>query len=353
IVKDILVLWAVLAAFLVVAGKWGGWDDVFASAARKFAATPSTNDGLLLNADNQLNYITLALGSALALFLYPHTQTAALAARNRATLRRNLAALPLYTLCLGLLMLIGFAAIFDGVTPIDGDENTVIPHWFNLSLPDWTAGLAFAAIGVGAMVPAAIMSIAAANLFTRNVYREFIRPDASEREETFVSKTVSLAVKFGAVIVIFALDTQFAIDLQLIGGVLILQTLRAVALGLYTNWFHRWALVSGLVAGLIVGVGMLYQLPRYSPDGTIAQAHFGGSAWPLSNLGLDTQSTIYVGIVALAVNLLITVVLTPLLRRSGAPDGEDITEERDYVADEGDERVKRMSELIDGGPAKP
>ncbi|PZM95312.1 MAG: sodium:solute symporter [Actinobacteria bacterium] len=353
IVKDILVLWAVLAAFLVVAGKWGGWDDVFASAARKFAATPSTNDGLLLNADNQLNYITLALGSALALFLYPHTQTAALAARNRATLRRNLAALPLYTLCLGLLMLIGFAAIFDGVTPIDGDENTVIPHWFNLSLPDWTAGLAFAAIGVGAMVPAAIMSIAAANLFTRNVYREFIRPDASEREETFVSKTVSLAVKFGAVIVIFALDTQFAIDLQLIGGVLILQTLPAVALGLYTNWFHRWALLSGLVAGLIVGVGMLYQIPRYNPDGTIAQAHFGGSAWPLSNLGLDTQSTIYVGIVALAVNLLITVVLTPLLRRSGAPDGEDITEERDYVADEGDERVKRMSELIDGVPVKP
>ena len=352
IVKDILVLWAVLAAFLVVAGKWGGWEDVFEAAGRKFAETPSTTDGLLLTPDNQLNYITLALGSALALFLYPHTLTAALAARNRATLRRNLAALPLYTLCLGALMLVGFAAIFDGVTPIDGDDNTVIPQWFNISLPNWTAGLAFAAIGVGAMVPAAIMSIAAANLFTRNVYREFIRPDASEKEETFVSKMTSLAVKFGAVLVIVALDTQFAIDLQLIGGVLILQTLPAVALGLYTNWFHRWALLSGLIAGLVVGIGMLYQIPRYNPDGTIAKAHFGGSAWPLSNLGFETQSTIYVGIVALAINLIITLALTLVFRGAGLPDGEDSTEERDYVADEGDERVKAMTELIDGTPVR-
>lgn len=352
IVKDILVLWAVLAAFLVVAGKWGGWEDVFEAAGRKFAETPSTTDGLLLTPDNQLNYITLALGSALALFLYPHTLTAALAARNRATLRRNLAALPLYTLCLGALMLVGFAAIFDGVTPIDGDDNTVVPQWFNISLPNWTAGLAFAAIGVGAMVPAAIMSIAAANLFTRNVYREFIRPDASEKEETFVSKMTSLAVKFGAVLVIVALDTQFAIDLQLIGGVLILQTLPAVALGLYTNWFHRWALLSGLIAGLVVGIGMLYQIPRYNPDGTIAKAHFGGSAWPLSNLGFETQSTIYVGIVALAINLIITLALTLVFRGAGLPDGEDSTEERDYVADEGDERVKAMTELIDGTPVR-
>jgi hypothetical protein len=40
------------------------------------------------------------------------------------------------------------------------------------SFPAWFAGVTFAAIGIGALVPAAIMSIAAANLFTRNVYRE-------------------------------------------------------------------------------------------------------------------------------------------------------------------------------------
>ena len=42
------------------------------------------------------------------------------------------------------------------------------------SFPSWFVGVAFAAIGIGALVPAAIMSIAAANLHTRNIHREFI-----------------------------------------------------------------------------------------------------------------------------------------------------------------------------------
>jgi SSS family solute:Na+ symporter len=349
IVKDVLIIWVVLSAFVSVAGKSGGWGNVLSNAELHFSETVSATDGILLSSTNQLSYVTLALGSAVALFLYPHTMTAALAARNRATLRRNLAAMPLYTLALGGLMLVGFAAIYDRTASVGGDANTRVPQWFSESLPDWTAGLAFAAIGVGAMVPAAIMSIAAANLFTRNVYREFIRPHASEREETTVSKIVSLAVKFGAVLVILLLDTQFAIDLQLIGGVFIMQTLPAVALGLYTRWFHRWALVAGLVGGLLCGFGLLYQVPKYAPDGrTVLREHFGGSGWPLSNLGLDTQASVYVGIIALLVNLAICVAATPLLSGAGVPDGLDITDERDYVADEGDPRVKRMTEIIDG-----
>lgn len=351
IVKDILVIWVVLAAFVTVAGKSGGWGNVIRVASAKYEVSPSLADGLLLSPDSQLNYITLALGSAVALFLYPHTLTAALAARNRRTLRNNLAIMPIYTLALGALMLTGFAAVFDRTESVGGDANTVMPQWFSSSLPDWTAGMAFAAIGVGAMVPAAIMSIAAANLFTRNVYREFIRPHATEREETRVSKIVSLAVKFGAVLVILLLDTQFAIDLQLIGGVLIMQTLPAVALGLYTRWFHRWALVSGLIGGLVAGVLMLYQVPKYGADGkTVVREHFGGSAWSLQNLGIDSDSSIYVGIVALLINLVIVVVLTPVLRAAGVADGVDQTDERDYVADEGDPRVRRMTEIIDGTP---
>ncbi len=47
--------------------------------------------------------------------------------------------------------------------------------------PSWFAGVAFAAIAIGALVPAAIMSIAAANLFTRNIYREFFKPGRHHR----------------------------------------------------------------------------------------------------------------------------------------------------------------------------
>jgi SSS family solute:Na+ symporter len=353
IVKDTLVLWTVLAAFLVVASTAGGWSGIFHTAAQKFANSPRADDGIVLAPSSQLNYVTLAFGSAVALFLYPHTLTGVLAARNRSTVRRNLSALPLYTLMLGVLTMVGFAAVYSNILPVGGDRNTVVPLWFDSVFPPWCAGLAFAAIGVGAMVPAAVMSIAAANLFTRNIYREFIRPDATPAQETRVSKFASLTVKAGAVLVILLLNTQFAIDLQLIGGVLIMQTLPAVAIGLYTGWLHRWALVAGMAAGLLTGLGMLYQIPLLGgADGrTVLRQHFGSSAWPLKHLGLDSQSSIYVGVVALVVNLLVTVVATVVLRGAGMPEGTDITRPHDYIADEGDPTVRRMTEIIDGEPA--
>ena len=73
----------------------------------------------------------------------------------------------------------------------------MVPQLFDHEFPSWFAGVAFAAIGIGALVPAAIMSIAAANLFTRNICKEYIRRDATPQEEAQVSKIVSLVVKVG------------------------------------------------------------------------------------------------------------------------------------------------------------
>jgi SSS family solute:Na+ symporter len=121
--------------------------------------------------------------------------------------------------------------------------------------PDWFVGFGFAAIAIGALVPAAIMSIAAANLFTRNIYREWFRPHASRKEEADVAKIVSLVVKLGALAFILFLKTEYAITLQLLGGVWILQTLPPVVVGLYTRWFHRHALVLGWAAGMMSAPG--------------------------------------------------------------------------------------------------
>ncbi|WP_203900111.1 sodium:solute symporter family protein [Virgisporangium aliadipatigenens] len=350
IVKDALVVWTVLTVLLIVFTRDGGWATVTKAADTRFNASPNPIDGLFLLPDNYLQYVTSAMGAAVALFLYPHTLTAALAAKNRSTLRRNLAVMPLYSLTLGILALAGLVAILDGVRPLDGDGNTVLPLWFDKAFPDWAAALAYSAIAVGAMVPAAIMSIAVANLFTRDVYRVYIKPDATPGQETRVSRIVSLGAKIGAVLVILLIDTQFAFDLQLIGGGFILQTLPAVAFGLYTAWFHRYALFAGLVAGLVTCLALLYDVPQLGgPDGrTVVREHFGGSAWPLSNLGIDTNASVYVGFIALAINLIVIVVGTPLLRALGVKDGTDKTDARDYYADEGDERVRRLTDLLDG-----
>lgn len=353
-VKDTLIYIVVLVAVVVIPYKLGGFDVIFEAAGKKFESTPNPGDGIVLGGPAQLQYATLALGSALALFLYPHSLTGVFAAKSRDTVKKNMAALPAYTLVLGLLALLGYMAIAAGVKPLVGengkpDGNTVVPLLFEQQFPDWFAGVAFAAIGIGALVPAAIMSIAAANLWTRNIYVEYLNKDATPKQEARSSKLASLVVKIGALAAILALDPQFSIDLQLIGGVLILQTLPAVALGLYTRWFHAKALIAGWCAGMAVGLWALYQIPQklFNADGTVTltKEHFGGSAFPLSELGFDTKATIYVGAIAIGVNLLVCVLGT-LAMRGRVDDGLDLTSPSDYTAEQGDPGVRDLEELV-------
>src|SRR3712207_3829281 len=274
-VKDTLIYLTIIVAVIVIPSKLGGGRAIFGAAGEKFAG----GAGVVLPATGQLGYATLALGSALALFLYPHSITGILAASNRDVLKRNMSALPIYSFALGLIALLGYMAIAAGTKPIGTDGNTVVPELFQQMFPSWFSGVAFAAIAIGALVPAAIMSIAAANLFTRNVYKEYLKKDATPRQEARVAKITSLVVKLGAVAAILFLNPQFSIDLQLIGGVIILQTLPAVALGLYTRWLHRGALVAGWGAGMAAGLLMVYNIPKLNPDRTAPRQHFGGAAF--------------------------------------------------------------------------
>ena len=198
-------------------------------------------------------YATLALGSAMALFMYPHSVTATLSSDSRTTIRRNASILPAYSFVLGLLALLGWVAIAAGTKPIgaDGKPNPqlVIPQLFEDSFSSWFAGVAFAAVAIGALVPAAIMSIAASNTFTRNIYKEWIKPDATHAQEAKVSKLMSLVVKAFALIFVLTLDKQNAINFQLLGGIWILQTFPAIVFSLYTRWFHKWALLAGWAVG--------------------------------------------------------------------------------------------------------
>jgi SSS family solute:Na+ symporter len=205
-------------------------------------------------------------------------------------------------------------AIAAGIKP--SNPNFAVPDLFIQQFPSWFTGFAFAAIAIGALVPAAVMSIAAANLFTRNVWREFVRPDCSDAEQARVAKLASLFVKLGALVFVLALPTDYAIDLQLLGGVWILQTLPSVALGLYTRWFNRWALLVGWAAGMTWGTILAADA---SFKGSVATVHlFGG------------HLTAYWGLFAIVLNLVVTTVLTLVLPRDRAVDE---TTPEDYVSE--------------------
>jgi solute:Na+ symporter, SSS family len=341
-VKDTLIYLVVIVAVIYIPAKLGGFDDIFAAANKKFAASEAPTDGVLLGNAAILGYSTLAFGSALALFIYPHSVTGMLASRSRDTIKRNMAALPAYSLVLGFIALLGYMAIAAGIKPIVSngkpDPNTIVPLLFDNMFPDWFAGVAFAAIGIGALVPAAIMSIAAANLWTRNIYKEYLNRDATPAQEARSSKLASLVVKAGAVIVILVLDPQFSIDLQLIGGVIILQTLPAIVFGLYLRFFHAWGLLAGWAVGLASGLYMLYQ----TANATTGKAHFGGPQYALSHLGVDTKVTVYTGIIALIINIVVATVVTLIVRATGRPYGDDSTEPSDYVVEAGDPGVEPL-----------
>ncbi|MBB5806671.1 SSS family solute:Na+ symporter [Saccharothrix ecbatanensis] len=351
-VKDTLIYIVILVAVIYLPSKFGGWGAIFDTAQAKYAATESKADGIILNGNNQLQYATLALGSALALFLYPHSLTGILASRGRNVIKRNMVALPAYSLLLGLLAMLGFVAISAGVKPITNqatgkaDNNTIVPVLFGQEFPGWFAGVAFAAIAIGALVPAAIMSIAAANLWTRNIYKEYLKKDATPKQEAKQAKVASLVVKFGAVAFILFINPEYAIDLQLIGGVMILQTMPAVAIALYTRWFHVYGLIAGWIAGMGYGMYLLYNIANPAAG----KAHFGGSALPLDKLSLfgwhpfeGSVVQIYAGVVAIAANLVVAVIVTLIAKRARWFNGTDQTQADDYHVDEDSDRVKPIA----------
>src|SRR6201998_4493247 len=281
VVKDVLIYITIAAAIIVIPPQLGGFGHIFSVVppAKLLLKAPDVSS---LNGYSA--YATLAVGSALALFLYPHSITAVLSSKSGNTIRRNMAMLPAYSLVLGLLALLGFMALASGVKDMPEfapyfkafGPNFAVPALFLHFFPSWFVGVAFAAIGIGALVPAAIMSIAAANLYTRNIHREFVNPNPTDKEEAQMAKWVSLIVKFGALIFIIFVPTQYAIYLQLLGGILIIQTLPSVLLGVYTRWFNSWALLAGWAVGTCAGTLMAIAT-KLTPTFPL---HVGGYTFP-------------------------------------------------------------------------
>src|SRR5258706_8862968 len=134
-------------------------------------------------------------------------------------------------------------------------NNDVVPVLFKVLFPSWFAGFAFSAIAIGALVPAAVMSIGAANLFTRNVWKSYIDPGISHAGEAGVAKIASLVVKIGALAFTLFLPTHNTLQLQLLGGLWILQTFPALVFGLFTRWFRAEGLLLGWTVGILWGSG--------------------------------------------------------------------------------------------------
>lgn len=304
-VKDIMIYTFVLVAVVVLPYKLGGFGAIFDAASQSYASKP--NAGLTLTEAQYAPFVSLTIGTAMALFLYPHSLTGILAASSGEALRKNAYTLPAYAVLLCLVAVLGIAAHAAGIK-VD-DPQDAVPQLFLKMFPDWFAGFSFAAIAIAALVPAALMSIGASNTFTRNIWKPFVNPNMDAAQEAFVAKILSMVVKFGALFVILFMPTKFALDLQVLGSMWMVQIFPAVVFGLWTRRLNG----TGLLVGLIVGI-LFSTLLAWGPK-----------AW-VTVYGVPGLGAVSIGVLAVVLNIAVAAVLSAILPN----DGTDETRPSDY-----------------------
>jgi solute:Na+ symporter, SSS family len=322
IVKDLLIYLTVLVAIIVIPIELGGFGSIFAHIAPAKLILPKPPAG---STGAYSGYATLAFGSAMALFLYPHTMTGILSSSGPRVIKRNAALLPAYTVLLGLLALIGFMAVAAGVRTMPQfaagfahyGTSFAVPALVLYAFPSWFVGIAFAAIAIGALVPAAIMSIASANIFTRDIYKQFVS-STNAGMETQIAKLFSIVMIIGALVFILAIPNTYAVQLQLLGGMWVIQTFPAIAFSVFTRFFNGWA----LLIGWAVGIASATYLALLN--------HLTGAIWAFHILGYTVPS--YIAFATVIVNIVVAGVLSVPFNAIASDRARDATSAADYVA---------------------
>lgn len=290
IMKDIIIFTTVIVIIIAIPLMYGGFHVAF-KAKPVYSTLP---------AGFTTAYLSFFIMSAFALFLYPHAINGSLSSESAKKLRRTSALLPLYAIGLALIALFGILvyAVKPAMTALDKFSPSirgamVVPTLIQSTMPPWFTGFAFLGIFIGGLVPAAIMAMASANLLVRNVYKEF-KPDLSPEAETKLAKLLSVIFKFVALGFVFVVPATYAISLQLLGGIIILQTLPAIFMGLYMKQLKKNALILGWILGMITGI---YFVEKVNNFGLIAKT-----------LMPTPFGLIFIGVIALAVNLVIVLI---------------------------------------------
>ena len=333
-IKDTLIYVMIIVAIIYIPIRVGGWGHIFSVADTHLKATnPKTgkpNGSLILEPAGFWAYSTLALGSALALFMYPHNITGVFAANRRNVIRRNVAALPAYSLVLGLIALLGYMALAAPGVPAEvkahgANAQLAVPFLFQSDLPELVRGHRLLGHRHRRARPGGHHG---------HRRREPVRPQhlegvhPAERQRRGADQGIPVGLARGqagrpAVRDLRELDVRHP----------------APAAGRYLDRAdvpgHRGRPVHPVVPPLGAdhrlggghGVRHHRRVPAAGPGkpGT----HFGASTDTVPVI----NHTIYIGLTGLVINLVIATLLTLLFRAFKVPGGSDETRPHEFVAD--------------------
>jgi SSS family solute:Na+ symporter len=233
--------------------------------------------------------ISTLILTSLGFYMYPQAFMVVYSAKSGRAIRRNATVLPLYQILLLLMFYVGFTALL--VVPgLKGTQtNSALLRLVAKAEPSWLVGLVGGAGALAAIVPASVIVLAAATLLARNVYQGLIRPQATPSEVLRLSRFLVLIV-MAIALWLAIVSPAILVNLLLVAYDGVTQFFPAIALSLF--WRRLSTLGAG--AGIIVGVGLALTLVLDHHD-------------PLWGLNA--------GILALAANVIVTVVVSLLTPR--------------------------------------
>jgi SSS family solute:Na+ symporter len=300
VAKDTLIL--AMAIFLGVylpIHLYGGYAEMFAAidaAKPGFLALPAKGESVTW-------FDSTVLLTALGFFMWPHSFGSVFTARTDSVFRRNAIVLPLYQLILAFVFFVGFAAVLKvpGLTGPNIDLSL-----FRLSItvfPPWFVGVIGAAGVLTALVPGSMIMMSAATLLANNIYR----PLHGGATEARISSTAKLLVPVVALVAVFFTlqGGQTIVALLLMGYSFVTQLFPSLVMSLLPqNPLSK----AGALAGIVVGIATVAAISL--THSTIATLF----PW-LPEVLRDLN----VGIVALVLNVVVTLVVGAATRQALAP----------------------------------
>jgi SSS family solute:Na+ symporter len=246
VIKDVLLLLA--AIFVGVAVPYiyfGGIGPMFAALAHAKphhltmpGATPDLGHGW---------FVSSVLLTAVGFYMWPQFFAASFTARSGDILRRNAVVMPLYSITMPLMFIVGFSAVL--VLPGLQDSNMALMAMVRKTFPAWFLGMVGGAGALTAMVPAAIQLLTGATLFAKNLCRPILAPGMSDRQVGQLAKIMVLVLTGGALFL--AIHSSLSlVSLLLIGYAGVAQLFPGVLLGL----FSKRVTGAGVFTGLVVGI---------------------------------------------------------------------------------------------------
>jgi len=249
VLKDFLLLFA--AVFIGIAVPYhyfGGIGPMFTALAHakpEHLVMPGATKNF-----GHLWFVSTVLMTALAFFMWPQYVGACYSAKDGDMLRRNAVIMPLYSITMPLVLIVGFTALL--VLPNLPDGDLALLSIVRKTFPAWFLGVIGGAGALTAMVPAAVQILTAATLFIKNFCRPILAPSMADAQVARLAKATVLGIT--AIALGFAIRSSTSlVALLIIGYTGVAQFFPGVVLGLYS----RRVTTGGVFAGLISGVGIV------------------------------------------------------------------------------------------------